>query len=122
MDGQKFDALVRTIGATRSRRGVLGLIGGGALAGLGLRSAGAQDVGTADCRGERQTCSRDERCCGGDRTNCGRISRDCDKNRLRREKRCCGAKSQRCFDSCDCCNPFSCIEGRCERGKASDET
>ncbi len=114
MDGQRFDSLVGGIGETRSRRGVLGLLGG-SLAALGLRSAGAQ-FEAQDCRGERQTCKRDTRCCGGDRTVCDQISRDCTKRRLKGETRCCGIRKQRCFDSCDCCNPFSCIEGRCQRG------
>lgn len=120
MDGQKFDALTRSIGSVRSRRGVLGLLGGGALAGLGLRSASAQDVDAADCRGERQTCERDRNCCGGRRTICKRISRDCDKRKLKRENRCCGDQRRSCIDSCDCCRPFICVDNRCVRDKDRD--
>ena len=120
MDGHKFDALARSIGSIRSRRGVLGLVGGGALTGLGLRPATAKDVGTFDCRGERQTCDNDDECCGGNRTICKRISRDCDKRRLRRDDRCCGDKRAACVDSCDCCRPFSCVDNRCVRGNDDD--
>lgn len=110
MDGQKFDALARIVGATRSRRQVFGALGGGALAGLGLRRASAAPVGTLDCTGTRQRCDRDDRCCGGGRFTCDRISRDCEKKSLRGENRCCGKKDARCADSCDCCNGFTCSE------------
>ena len=117
MDAQKFDTIARGIGAARSRRGILGVLGGGALAGLGLRAANAQ-VETLDCRGERQTCDNSDECCGGQRTACKRISRDCDRRSLRRDDRCCGDKRAACLDSCDCCRPFSCVDNRCVRDAA----
>ena len=40
MDEQRFDAIARSLGTTRSRRGALGLLAGAA--GLGLAEAGAK--------------------------------------------------------------------------------
>lgn len=114
MDGQKFDALARIVGATRSRRGVLGTLGGGALAAFGLRGASAQ-IETLDCRGERQTCDNADECCGGGRTGCDRISRNCDRRSLRGEDRCCGKRDAACLDSCDCCRGLVCDSNRCVR-------
>jgi len=123
MDGQKFDALVRSVGQTRSRRGVLGIVAGGALAALGVRQAAAQDVGTELCVGPRQRCERPRECCGGGRVGCERISRDCDKKSLRRRDRCCGQSKARCADSCDCCRGLVCgRDNRCtEEDAAEDE-
>lgn len=112
MDGKTFDALVREAAADRSRRGVVKGIGGGLVAGvlvgLGLRSGAAQTVEPAACQDTRQLCNGRSECCGGGRLHCERISRRCEKNRLRRDQRCCSKGDTPCRDDCDCCAGYKC--------------
>jgi hypothetical protein len=107
MDGNRFDALARVAASQRTRRGAVGAIGAVALVGLGLRSAEAAP-GTELCKDSRQSCDSRDECCGGGRLRCQRISRRCNKNRLRRENRCCSTGDTPCRSSCDCCQGFTC--------------
>lgn len=108
MDGGCFDSLTRLAGATGSRRKALGAIAaagaGGALALVGIETA------LADCTARRRTCRSVGECCGrSGEVNCARITRECDRNRLRRGQRCCRQGGASCDSTCDCCDPFVCL-------------
>jgi len=64
MDENRFDALVRSLATTASRRRVLRR---GALGALGAAVAGfaTRDTASAACRGGGQPCRRDRQCCSG---------------------------------------------------------
>lgn len=118
MEGPRFDNLTRRLAGGGSRRRVLrSLAATGAaavLARFGATEASAAEA--AACTGLRQVCQRRRECCGGGRRDCARLSRDCDKDRLRGETRCCGTEGAPCGDSsCFCCIGFVCNRrGTCE--------
>lgn len=121
MDGTRFDDLVRGAAGSRSRRAALKALGGGiaasAFAGLGLRSATAQEISPEACIELRRKCERASQCCGGDRFVCDEITNRCDRSKLRRKDRCCGNDDAECKDNCDCCVDHKCINIGGGRGK-----
>jgi len=66
MDHQRFDALIRKLGATpRSRRGALRLVTGGALAGLLAHAGIGVPAAAAGCLTVAKPCRRASQCCSG---------------------------------------------------------
>jgi hypothetical protein len=110
MDGKRFDAVLRAAAAERSRRGALAALGAAALTGLGMRAAAAEP-GAEACQDVRQTCNSRAQCCGGGRLRCDRITKKCNKNRLRRNNRCCSIGDTPCRSDCDCCRGYRCNVG-----------
>jgi hypothetical protein len=67
MDGDRFDALTRALGAGRSRRGILRGLGATAL-GAGATAVGLDRAGAAArCRPQAVVCSKNTDCCS---SNC----------------------------------------------------
>lgn len=101
MDGQRFDALTKSLSST-SRRRALRLLAGGALGGVlakvGLAEAAAQETAAVGdrCRRNRD-CDRNERCCN---RRCINVLSD---------ERACGACGNRCGSG------ETCINGACFR-------
>lgn len=120
MEGPRFDCLTRRLAGAATRRQMLRTLAGAGVATVAARvgatGALAADVVTADCTGIRQRCERRRECCGGGRRDCARLSRACDKERVRAEKRCCGTEGAPCGDSsCFCCLGLVCgRSGTCE--------
>ena len=109
MDGERFDAWTRTIGAARGpRRAALRLLAGGALAGLLGASAREAAAQTAQaCRERQQRCLSNRQCCplAGGAVRCGRIGGRCNLP----EKRCCAEAGGPCRRTdCDCCRDLVC--------------
>ncbi|MFN0053843.1 MAG: SMP-30/gluconolactonase/LRE family protein [Planctomycetales bacterium] len=122
MDDRRFDALSRRIGEMGMprlpRRGLLGLLGAGALGGAGLAltwapaadAQGGQVTGEANgCKKEGKNCSRNSDCCKGKCKNgaCSSNSGNCKKEgkRCDRNKDCCKGK---CVDS-TCSSSGKCL-------------
>ena len=114
MDGDRFDAWTKAM-ATPSRRRLLRLLAGGALAtrlaAVG-REAAAQDqqVGIATCRERGDNCDRRDQCCEaqeGHRIACRRVSQACAAGPFP-GGRCCGRGGARCSGNCDCCQNYRC--------------
>ena len=61
MDSHYFDALTRSLAATRSRRGALAALAGSALAALGL----SPHAVAAACRAPKRRCEKGRQCCTG---------------------------------------------------------
>ncbi len=102
MDERRFDAWTRAmVGDQTSRRGVLRLLGGGALGGV---SGTIAEEAAARCRQLGKKCERGERCCGGGR--CTRRRCRCRVGRPRCRKQCCGPGEL-------------CVGGRCLTGAGS---
>ena len=113
MDGERFDAWTRTLGAGVSRRRLLA--GFGALAGglLGRGVAG-QETGVATCRERLARCDRRDQCCEaqeGHRIGCAQLSEVCFSDAD--GERCCGRGGATCNSPCDCCAGYGCQEGGC---------
>jgi hypothetical protein len=100
MDGQRFDALTRTVSAAVSRRStVKGLAGGGLTAVLSLLGGRgmAAEVGTDGlCRAPTQKCRKNKQCCSA---RCRQGVCQCQKK---------GALCQ---------FPVFCCSGKCKNGK-----
>jgi hypothetical protein len=68
VDGSRFDALTKSLGTQRSRRGVLGALAGAALTAVGLQNR----VDARICRAVGNACAAADDCCSG---NCVTESR-----------------------------------------------
>ena len=122
MDDSRFDCLVRSLSATRTRRGIItGLArpaAGTALAAL-VAVPMSEDV-AADCRRIGDPCTSGRQCCGH-----AHKSRICSLNThagagVSSEPTCCAAKGKRCNFTIECCGSdatVACVgapgEGRC---------
>src|SRR3954452_24807265 len=63
MDTTRFDRLARELATTPSRRGMLKLLAGGALA-LGVTAVRVPSLLAATCVGDGDACTADGDCCG----------------------------------------------------------
>ena len=125
MDGSRFDALTRLIGASSTRRTTLGSALGAAAAStvalVGL--AALSDEADAAKRKRRRRCKRREKChprpagalcttneqCCADRTNriCA-FGPGSGSNTI-----CCGGTAATCSTNANCCRHYTCVSGFC---------
>ncbi len=118
MDDVRFDALVKALGAQRSRRGVLGALAGGALAAVGFGNTAE----ARRCRSVGNICAANGDCCSGfcgtegpTRKTCHcAADRDCPGGVCLEEACClpdpqpvtcenqCGSQTNNCQQSVDC--------------------
>ena len=64
MDGDRFDALARSLATPRSRRAVVRVVAGSAAGGL-LALVGAGRAGADPCKGTGKECKKGIQCCSG---------------------------------------------------------
>lgn len=98
MDGARFDALAKTLAATRSRRSVVRGLAAGIAGGL-LAATGQHQAGAHVCRPAGATCLKDAQCCSGD---CGLVTH-----------RCRVTSAAHCGSSSECIYPAVCCNGLC---------
>jgi hypothetical protein len=126
MDSSHFDRLVRSFGASASRRTALrGLVAGV----LGATGIGAT-LSELDARRRRRRGNRNRRRCGKQYDGCNRESDCCDGLICKQltnpnaeakfdgtcaYKRGCGKKNDYCGKNRDCCRQFQCRGKRCKR-------
>lgn len=108
MDGQRFDALARHIGESRTRRGVLRGIAGTAALCLGLRRS-APVEGKLRFRTAGEPCHSDDQCRAADAPLiCADNGFDYDG-----PLNCCTYVDGRCFEDEGCCWGNVCVNGFC---------
>jgi len=124
MDGQRFDALTRSLVDGTTRRRVLRTVGGTLIGGIVAAIGSREVVAKATCRADGNRCSRGDQCCGGgccvgvctslyrDSGNCGACGHACAADQICASNRCCAAPNATCTTDTECCG-FSCVDGRC---------
>jgi hypothetical protein len=95
MDGTRFDAMTKALATGRSRRGVLKVLAGAAVA-LGATAVGAPSLRAQTCVGDGEDCTVDDDCCG--RQTCG-------------EDGTCGGPTAGCVAAGEDCANESCCQG-----------
>lgn len=115
MDDRRFDAITRTLAATRPRRVTLRVLAASAL-GFGLSRLGLAEV-AAGCKHLGQHCDQDKDCCNG--LNCKQKKCACKRGKVACGNTCC-ARGQQCVENGQgrpfCCAPENaCGDGCCAR-------
>src|SRR5690349_20810622 len=114
MDGRRFDTIVRTMAKARSRRDLVGLAAGGALA--------AAFGGEALAQADLPLCLVDGARCGPTSTTCEDCCTNCNVKRRRNGRRrfVCGPQAHPCRHDHDCCAGFTCESAVCTPIPPSD--
>lgn len=123
MDGQTFDALVRSAGEARTRRGALGLlIGGAATAALArIEPALGRKKGKGKGKGKKKKrCKKPGQGCGGKNKKscckgitCTSSVCTCPTGTVPSGGKCVPLVEPECVNDSDCGNNESCINGSC---------
>jgi hypothetical protein len=135
MDGDSFDAWIKTLTAGHARRAVVRVVAAGALA-AGLARLGLREA-AASCRGTDDPCARDDQCCSNrcvhgncrcskTEAGCNRKA-DCCQGESGLEKCahvsgcgprtvCCRKMRKPCSRYCDCCGILHCLDNGCDPG------
>ena len=110
MDGDRFDAIVRTLGRAASRRGSLKLLAGGALGAVAAR-LGVGEAAAA-CVAAGKQCGKGDKCCAGSKCKGGTC-------KCRAGLKDCGKVCKACCTGDDCAIGQACARGRCACTAAS---
>jgi hypothetical protein len=136
VEDRRFDELARSVGVSRTRRGVL-RAAFGAMLGGGLATIVNQVTARKRCRLVGQHCGKGKKghCCAGATCHKGEVGGNicsCPQNLTNCRGHCvdsnsnpnaCGAECAICPDDTDCCNGVCCKEGqRCCGGACTDLT
>ena len=114
MDDTQFDTLTRLMGRGRSRRGLLGLALGGAVAGIAAVAPGVSSV-VAKRKKKKTRCKKAGAACGSDKQCCpSKTKRICDVpfNASNSDTACCGGQGAACGgvnEDGDALPPFCCV-------------
>ncbi len=109
MDAARFDALITSLAAVRTRRGTLAALMAAAISGSGAAGARpSRALAASVCRGRNERCSGKRECC----------SEQCRSKKGKRRKCRCSPEGKRCHAESDCCTSgvrLFCVSGFCVR-------